>query len=63
LVVLDDDTPPEMLTLAAGCGSGISYRRAADVIPSRDRVFQRKRRIVGTLAYDAAKEGIVYERS
>jgi hypothetical protein len=63
LVVLDDDTPPEKLTLAAGYESRSSYRRAADVIPCRDRVFQRKRRIVGTLAYDAAKDGVVvYER-
>jgi hypothetical protein len=48
-----------MVTLAAGYELRISYRRAADVIPCRDRVFQRKRGIVGIIAYDAAKDGVV----
>ncbi len=64
LVILDDDAPPEKLTLAAGYESRRAYRRAADVIPCRDSVFQRKSRVVGTLAHAAATEGVVvYERA
>lgn len=63
LVILDDDAPKEKLTLAAGYAARRSYRHAADVIPCREAVFQRKRMIAGTLAHQAAAEGIVvYER-
>ena len=63
LVVVDDDTSPEKATLAAGYAARRSYRRAADVIPIRRSVFERKRRIVGSLAATADAEGvIVYER-
>jgi hypothetical protein len=63
LVVLDDDAPPEKLTLAAGYESREPYRLAADVVPCREGTFRRKSQIVGTLAYAASHEGvIVYER-
>jgi hypothetical protein len=63
LVILDDDAPPEKLTLAAGYQSRRSYHHAADVIPCREVVFNRKSRIAGTLPYAAAREGqVVYER-
>ena len=63
LVILDDDAPPQHLTLAAGYQSRRYYHRAADVIPCRASVFRRKSRIAGTLAYMAAREGeIVYGR-
>jgi uncharacterized protein len=63
MVILGDDAPPEKLTLAAGYQSRRSDHRAADVIPCREAVFNRKRRIAGTLAYMAAREGrVVYER-
>jgi uncharacterized protein len=63
LVVLDDDAPPEKLTLKAGYEARRSYRQPADVIPCREDTFRRKSRIVGTLAYAASHEGIVvYER-
>ena len=63
LVILDDEAPPEKLTLGAGYQSRRSYHRAADVIPCREAVFRRKSRIAGTLAYTAAREGqVVYER-
>jgi uncharacterized protein len=63
VVLLDDDAPPEQLTLAAGYRSRRSFHRAVDVIPCRDSVFRRKSRIPGTLAHAAATEGrIVYER-
>lgn len=63
LVIVDDDTPLEKLTLAAGYESRRSFRRAADVIPCRESVFRKKSRVPGTLAFAAAHEGqVVYER-
>jgi uncharacterized protein len=63
LVVVDDDTPPEKLTLAAGYAARRTYRRAADVIPIRRSTFERKRRVTGSLAAAAAVDGVVvYER-
>ena len=38
LVLVDDDTPPERLTLAAGYQSRRSFHRATDVIPCRESV-------------------------
>jgi predicted nucleotidyltransferase len=64
LVVTDDDTPAEKLTLQAGYESRRSYRRPADVVPCRESTFRRRALIPGTLCYVAAREGIViYERS
>lgn len=48
LVILDDDAPREKLTLAAGYAARQSYRHSADVIPCREAVFERKRKIAGT---------------
>src|SRR5215471_16108031 len=63
LVIVDDNTPPEKLTLAAGYQSRRSFHRATDVVPCREAVFKRKSRIAGTLAFTAAREGrVVYER-
>ena len=63
LVVVDDETPADKVTLAAGCEARRSYRRAPDVIPIRRSVFERKRRVIGSLAATADREGIVvYER-
>ena len=64
LVIVDDDTPPEKVTLKAGYESRRGYRDSADVFPVRESVFQKKRNIVGTLSFDASREGVVvYERS
>ena len=64
LVVVDDDMPAEKVTLAAGYAARRTYRRAADVIPIRRSAFERKRRVVGSLAATADAEGVVvYERS
>jgi len=63
LVVLDDDAPPDKLTLKAGYEARESYNQAADVFPCREETFRRKCQIVGTLPYVARTEGIVvYER-
>lgn len=63
LVIVDDDTPPEKLTLRAGYEARRSYRGAADVFPCRRSVFEIKRQVVGTLAHEAAEDGIVvYDR-
>jgi uncharacterized protein len=62
-VVVDDDTPPEKVTLRAGRESRRSYRQPADVIPVREDTWRRFSRVVGTLPYAARTEGIVvYER-
>jgi predicted nucleotidyltransferase len=63
LVILDDDAPADRLTLRAGWESRRGFDRAADVIPVRENVYQRRTKIAGTLAYEAAIDGIaVYER-
>jgi hypothetical protein len=63
LVVVDDDTPAEKVTLRAGFEARRSYHEPADVIPVREETFRRKSRIAGTLARSATLEGIVvYER-
>ncbi len=63
LVVVDDDTPPEKLTLKAGTEARAAYHHPADVIPVREETFRRKSRIPGTLSRAATLEGVVvYER-
>ena len=63
LVVVDNDTPPEKVTLRAGVAARRGYNEPADVIPVREATFQRKARIPGTLSRAASLEGIlVYER-
>jgi predicted nucleotidyltransferase len=64
LVVVDDDTSPEKLTLEAGFRSALSFPRATDVIPCRAQTFDRRKKIVGTLCFTADGEGVVvYERA
>jgi hypothetical protein len=63
LVIVDDDTPAEKVTIMAGFEARRSYHGAADVIPVREAAFRRKSRIAGTLPRAATLEGIVvYER-
>jgi predicted nucleotidyltransferase len=63
LVILDDDAPAEKLTLRAGQESRRGWNRAVDVIPVRECTYRQKAGIAGTLAYEAAIDGIaVYER-
>lgn len=63
LVILDDDAPPEKLTLKAGYEARKGYDYPVDVFPCRETTFQRKSHVVGTLPYAARTEGvIVYER-
>jgi HEPN domain-containing protein len=60
LVIVDDDTPLEKLTLTAGHDAyRSSYRRAADVFPMRAETFERERAIANTLAAEADADGIV----
>ncbi len=64
MVIVDDDTPHERLTLAAGYEARKPYKRAADVFPCREQIFEKKSRVVGSLPYTAAIEGVVvYERA
>ena len=50
LVIVDDDAPAEKGTLKAGYESRKSYHEPADVIPVREKIFQRNSRIAGTLS-------------
>src|SRR5205823_8938469 len=59
LVIVDDDTPPSRLTLAAGYEARMGYHGPADVIPVRQSVFRQKARIAGTIPFEAALDGIV----
>lgn len=63
LVVVDDDTPPEKVTLRAGTEARRSYREAADVFPVREDMFRRLSGIPGTLPRAAVLDGVtVYEK-
>jgi hypothetical protein len=63
LVIVDDDTPAEKVTLKAGCESRKSYDAPADVIPVREKVFRQNVQIAGTLSRAAVLDGvIVYDR-
>jgi hypothetical protein len=63
LVVADDDTPPEKVTVRAGRQSRRPYRQPARVIPVREATWRRFSRVTGTLPYAARTEGIgVHER-
>ena len=44
-VVLDEDTPPEKLRLAAGYEARRGYRQPADVVPCRESTFRRRARV------------------
>jgi predicted nucleotidyltransferase len=63
LVIVDDDTPAEKVTLKAGYESRISYHEPTDVIPVREKIFRRNSQIAGTLSRAAFLEGVVvYDR-
>jgi predicted nucleotidyltransferase len=63
LVIVDDDTPRDLLSLQAGYEARRSFPRAADVVPCRATTYAKRAGIVGTLSHAAATEGVVvYER-
>ena len=59
MVVVDDHTPPEKLSLKSREAARRNYRRPADVFPIRAAAFERDRDIIGTLAAEADIDGIV----
>jgi uncharacterized protein len=59
LVIVDDDTPPEKLTWKARHQARGAYPHAADVFPMRAESFEQYRDVVGTLAAEAALDGVV----
>ncbi len=59
LVIVDDDTPPEKLTWKARHQARRAYPHAADVFPMRAESFEQYRDVVGTLAAEAATDGVV----
>ena len=58
LVIVDDDTPAEILTSKSGYQVHRSGR-AADVFPMRAETFESERNIVNTLAAEADLDGVV----
>jgi predicted nucleotidyltransferase len=63
LVIVDDDTPAERVTLKAGYEARKSYHEPADVIPGREAIFQRNASIAGTPSRAAVLDGVVvYDR-
>ena len=63
LVELDDDAPPEKLTLKAGHEARRGCRRAVDIIPGRASVLASRARAVGSFAQIVLRDGVtVYER-
>ena len=63
MVILDDDAPAHHATLQAGWEARRGYDEPADVIPVRQSAYQRRAKIVGTLAYEVSQDGVsVYER-
>jgi predicted nucleotidyltransferase len=64
LVIVDDDAPAEKVTLKAGREACKSYRKPADVIPVRAKIFRRNALIPGTLSRAAILDGVVvYDRA
>ena len=64
LVVVDDNTPAEKVTLQAGMESRRGYHASVDVIPVREETFRRMCGIPGTLSRAAVLDGItVYEEA
>jgi HEPN domain-containing protein len=59
MVVVDDHTPLEKLSLKSGAEVYRTYRRPADVFPIRAADFELDRNITGTLAAEADIDGIV----
>lgn len=63
LVVVDDDTPLEMLSTSSIHEARKDYRRAVDILPCRVSVLSARARAKGSFADIVLREGItVYER-
>ena len=63
LVVLDDDVPAAKLGWRSAFEARKDFHQAVDIVPCRRRWFEDKRKVIGSLAHMAAKDGVVvYER-
>lgn len=63
-VVLDDDVPEEKLGWRAGHQARQGFHEATDIVRCRASVFDRRRRIPGSLSYTVSTEGkVVYDRT
>jgi uncharacterized protein len=63
IVVLDDDTPLEMLGADSVYEARKNYRRAVDILPCRASVLNERARAKGSFADAVLREGVtVYER-
>jgi predicted nucleotidyltransferase len=59
LVVVDDDTPAEKVTIKAGLEARRSYHKSAEVIPVREETFRSNAKIAGTMSRAATLDGVV----
>ena len=57
-VVVPDDTPLEALSLVGAYEAIRPLRIAADVIPCRKSIFEKRKHAVGTMAYTVWTEGV-----
>jgi uncharacterized protein len=63
LVVVDDDTPPEVFTAQSVHQARKNYHRAVDILPCRASVLGARAQAKGSFADIVLREGIkVYER-
>jgi predicted nucleotidyltransferase len=59
LVVMPDDVPPEKLSILSAFEMTAGLDVAVEVIPCRRSVFERKKRVPGTLSRTAWAEGLL----
>jgi len=63
LVVVDDDTPPSVLSAKSVYQSRCGYHGAVDILPCRASVLASRARAKGSFADIVLREGVtVYER-
>ena len=63
LVVLDDGAPAAKLGWRSAFEARKNFHRGVDIVPCRQRWFEARRAVIGSLAHVAAEDGIVvYER-
>ena len=61
MVIVDDDTPVDRLSAEAAYEARRTFHRAVDILPCRERVFQERKGIIGSLANAVSNEGVVVD--
>lgn len=63
LVIVDDETPAEMLSATAIHAAREGYHEPVDIIPYRASVLAERARAIGSFAHTVLRDGVtVYER-